>query len=203
MKNGMLSLAIIAATLLSGNSYAQKKSLQPGDLLPTVTEKMKNAGSGQDIPYQLAAGKNGILVIFSCNTCPFVVKNEATILKTIQYAKTNNIGVAIINSNEAKRDGDDSYDAMKKYAQKQAYTVPYLVDNDSKLADVFGANHTPEIFLFDNANKLVYKGAMNDNPGSPNDAKEMYIFSAIDAVVSGKTPNPQTTKSIGCSIKRK
>jgi hypothetical protein len=203
MKNGMLSLAIIAATFLSGNSFAQKKSLQPGDLLPTVTEKMKNAGSGQDIPYQLAAGKNGILVIFSCNTCPFVVKNEATILKTIQYAKTNNIGVAIINSNEAKRDGDDSYDAMKKYAQKQAYTVPYLVDNDSKLADVFGANHTPEIFLFDNANKLVYKGAMNDNPGSPNDAKEMYIFSAIDAVVAGKTPNPQTTKSIGCSIKRK
>jgi len=203
MKNGLLSLAIIAATLLSGNSYAQKKSILPGDLLPTVTEKMKNAGSGQDIPYQLAAGKNGILVIFSCNTCPFVVKNEATILKTIQYAKTNNIGVAIINSNEAKRDGDDSYYAMKKYAQKQAYTVPYLVDNDSKLADAFGANHTPELFLFNNANVLVYKGAMNDNPGNPQDAKEMYIFSAIDAVVAGKTPNPQTTKSIGCSIKRK
>jgi thioredoxin-related protein len=203
MKNGMLSLAIIAATLLSGNTFAQKKSLQPGDMLPTANETIKNAGAGKDMSYQKAAGKNGILVIFSCNTCPFVVKNESTILKTLEYAKTNEIGVAIINSNEAKREGDDSYDAMKKYAQAQAYTVPYLVDKDSKLADAFGANHTPELFLFDNTNKLVYKGAMNDNPGNPQDAKEMYIFSAIDAMVAGKTPNPQTTKSIGCSIKRK
>ncbi len=203
MKNGMLSLAIIAATLLSGNTFAQKKSLQPGDILPTANETMKNAGFGPDMDYQKAAGKNGLLVIFSCNTCPFVVKNENTITKTLEYAKSNNIGVTIINSNEAKRDGDDSYDAMKKYARSQSYSVPYLVDNSSKLADAFGANHTPELFLFDNSNKLVYKGAMNDNPGNPQDAKEMYIFSAIDAVVAGKTPNPQTTKSIGCSIKRK
>jgi thioredoxin-related protein len=203
MKNGMLSLAILATTLLSSNTFAQKKSLQSGDMLPTSNETLKNAGAGKDMSYQKAAGKNGLLVIFSCNTCPFVVKNESTILKTLEYAKTNEIGVAIINSNEAKREGDDSYDAMKKYAQAQAYTVPYLVDKDSKLADDFGANHTPEIFLFDNKSTLVYKGAMNDNPGNPQDAKEMYIFSAIDAVVAGKTPNPQSTKSIGCSIKRK
>jgi hypothetical protein len=203
MKNGTLSLAIIAATLLSGNTFAQKKTLQPGDMLPTANETMKNAGLGPDMYYQKAAEKNGLLVIFSCNTCPFVVKNENTIIKTLEYAKFNNIGVTIINSNEAKRDGDDSYDAMKKYARSQSYSVPYLVDNSSKLADAFGANHTPELFLFDNSNKLVYKGAMNDNPGNPQDAKEMYIFSAIDAVVAGKTPNPQTTKSIGCSIKRK
>ncbi len=203
MKNGMLSLAIIAATLLSGNTFAQKKSLQPGDMLPTLNETMKNAGAGLDMAYDKAAGKNGLLVVFSCNTCPFVVKNESTTQKTLEYAKSNDVGVAIINSNEARREGDDSYDAMKKYAKAQSYTVPYLVDKDSKLADAFGANHTPEIFLFDNTNKLVYKGAMNDNPGNPQDAKEMYIFSAIDAVVAGKTPNPQTTKSIGCSIKRK
>jgi thioredoxin-related protein len=203
MKNGMLSLAILATTLLSSNTFAQKKSLQSGDMLPTSNETLKNAGAGKDMSYQKAAGKNGLLVIFPCNTCPFVVKNESTILKTLEYAKTNEIGVAIINSNEAKREGDDSYDAMKKYAQAQAYTVPYLVDKYSKLADAFGANHTPEIFLFDNKSTLVYKGAMNDNPGNPQDAKEMYIFSAIDAVVAGKTPNPQSTKSIGCSIKRK
>ena len=203
MKNGTLSLAIIAATLLSGNTFAQKKSLQPGDMLPAANETMKNAGFGPDMYYQKAAEKNGLLVIFSCNTCPFVVKNENTIIKTLEYAKFNNIGVTIINSNEAKRDGDDSYDAMKKYARSQSYSVPDLVDNSSKLADAFGANHTPELFLFDNSNKLVYKGAMNDNPGNPQDAKEMYIFSAIDAMVAGKTPNPQTTKSIGCSIKRK
>jgi thioredoxin-related protein len=81
--------------------------------------------------------------------------------------------------------------------------VPYLVDEDSKLADMFGASHTPEIFLFNSKGKLVYKGAMNDNPGNPEEAKVKYIENAIDAVVAGKEIDPKVTKSVGCSIKRK
>lgn len=111
--------------------------------------------------------------------------------------------MVIINSNEAKRDGDDSYKEMTAYAKKQGYTVPYLADDNSTVADQFGANHTPEVFLFDKNGKLVYKGAMNDNPGDPTGYKKMYINDAIDAVIAGKEVNPKTTKSIGCSIKRK
>jgi thioredoxin-related protein len=148
-------------------------------------------------------GKNGVLVMFSCNTCPFVIKNQAPTKATMDYAKAHNIGMVIINSNEAKREGDDSYAAMQKYAKSQNYNVPYLVDEDSKLADMFGASHTPEIFLFNSKGKLVYKGAMNDNPGNPEEAKVKYIENAIDAVVAGKEIDPKVTKSVGCSIKRK
>jgi len=81
--------------------------------------------------------------------------------------------------------------------------VPYVVDKNSELADMFGANHTPEVFLFNKSGKLAYKGAMNDNPGNPESYKKMYIEEAINAVVAGKEVNPKTTKSIGCSIKRK
>jgi hypothetical protein len=183
-------------------AYAQQGNPQPGDNVPMVKDMMKNA-TGRDMSYFAAATDKGLLVIFSCNTCPFVVKNESVTLKTIEYAKAHGLGVVVINSNEAKRDGDDSYDAMKKYAKKQGFEVPYLVDENSKLANAFGANHTPEVFLVDTKNKLMYKGAMNDNPGNPSEAKVIYINNAIDAMVSGKEITPNVTKSIGCSIKRK
>lgn len=204
MKNTFIAIATSVITFASVSVFAQQgTSLQPGDNLPRIDEALQDASGGSAIPYYKAAGKNGLLVMFSCNTCPFVIKNESTTQQTIEYAKKHGVGVVIINSNEAKRDGDDSYDAMKRYGKKQGYGVPYLVDNNSKLADAFGANHTPEIFLFNSKNKLVYKGAMNDNPGSPDAAKVMYINNAIDAMDAGKTPDPATTKSIGCSIKRK
>jgi hypothetical protein len=204
MKNTILAIVASIITLAAGNTYAQQtKQLQPGDALPRVSTEMISATNGSAMPYFKPADKNGLLVIFSCNTCPFVVKNETTISKTIAYARAHNVGVVIINSNEAKRQGDDSFDAMKAYAAKQGYEVPYLEDKNSKLADAFGANHTPEIFLFNNKNVLVYKGAMNDNPGSPDKAEVIYVNNAIDAVVAGKEVDPKTTKSIGCSIKRK
>ncbi len=200
MKKALLA---VAATVITMSATFAQANLQPGDGLPRVSTKMKDASGGKEMAYYEAAGKNGLLVIFSCNTCPFVVKNEGTTAKTLAYAKEHNVGVVIINSNEAKRSGDDSYNAMATYGKKQGYNIPYLVDEGSQLADAFGANHTPEIFLFSNSNKLVYKGAMNDNPGTPGDAKISYINNAIDAMLAGKTPDPSMTKSIGCSIKRK
>jgi thioredoxin-related protein len=203
MKNTILAIAALCLSVSSATTYAQEKQLQPGDGLPRVSTELLSATDGTSMPYYKSADKNGLLVMFSCNTCPYVVKNEETTLKTIEYAKAHGVGVVIINSNEAKREGDDSFGAMKDYARKHGYTVPYLEDKQSMLADAFGANHTPEIFLFSNKNMLVYKGAMNDNPGNPASAQVVYINNAIDAMIAGKEVNPSTTKSIGCSIKRK
>lgn len=204
MKNAFLAIAASVITMASASVFAQEaKSLPIGAQLPQVKEVFQDATDGGTTPYLNVMGKNGLLVIFSCNTCPFVVKNEATIRKTMEYAKQHNVGVVVINSNEAKRDGDDSYPAMKAYGKKQGYKVPYLLDRNSVLADAFGASRTPELFLFNSKNVLVYKGAMNDNPGAPQEAKTTFINDAIDAVVAGKTPDPASTKSVGCSIKRK
>lgn len=203
MKQTFLAIATAVISAASATTYAQQAQLKPGDGMPRVSTEMYSATDGSLIPYYKTADKNGMLVIFSCNTCPYVVKNEETIRKTIAYARQHHVGVAIINSNEAKREGDDAFSAMKDYAAKQGYSVPYLMDKDSKLADAFGANHTPEVFLFSNQNTLVYKGAMNDNPATPVEAKVSYINNAIDAMIAGKPADPAATKSIGCSIKRK
>jgi len=204
MKATILAIATLFITSMSATSALAQAGdkMNPGDDLPAVSTTLQNA-NGSSTTLNGAAKENGLLVMFSCNTCPFVVKNEPIIKKVMSYATAHKIGMVVINSNEAKRGDDDSYEAMKKYAKAQGYTVPYVVDENSKLADVFGANHTPEIFLFNNKGKLVYKGAMNDNPGNPENYKKMYAEDAINAMIAGKEVDPKTTRSIGCSIKRK
>jgi len=195
----LLALVVITPS----RTFAQyENKLIPGNQLPSAEVNLLNA-NGASTSLKASSKENGLLVMFSCNTCPFVIKNETTTKKTMEFATAHKVGMVIINSNQAKRNDEDSYQAMKEFAKKQGYTVPYLVDEGSKLADQFGANHTPEIFLFNNNGVLVYKGAMNDNPSSPESAKKIYIEDAINALVAGKEINPNTTKSIGCSIKRK
>jgi peroxiredoxin len=206
MKN--LFLAIVAIAFAAVNVTAQNQhgkhqisQLQVGATMPGNGIKMKNA-TGKDMTLKEAVGQNGTLVMFSCNTCPFVIRNQPVTTKAVAYAKEHNIGVVILNANEGQRSDDDSYEAMKKYAQENGYTVPYLIDQNSRLADMFGAGHTPEVFLFDKNNKLVYKGAMNDNPGDPSGATKLYVQAAIDNLLAGKPIDPTDTKSVGCSIKR-
>ncbi len=202
MKTILLTAITILAFFTFHATAQTAEKLNPGDALPASNVEMRNI-DGKKITLKSAMTQNGLLVMFSCNTCPFVIKNQSITRKTMDYAKAHNVGMVIINSNEAKRDGEDSYQEMAIYAKKQGYFIPYLADDNSKVADEFGANHTPEVFLFDKNGKLVYKGAMNDNPSDPNGYKKMYITDAIDAMVDGKEINPKTTKSIGCSIKRK
>jgi hypothetical protein len=120
----------------------------------------------------------------------------------LAYAAEKGIGAIVINSNEAQRDDEDSYKAMVRYAKVQAYKVPYVVDQASKVADAFGATRTPEVFLFDGNGTLMYKGAMEDNPANPAESTQLYLKNAIDQISIGLLPEPASTKSIGCGIKR-
>jgi thioredoxin-related protein len=144
--------------------------------------------------------KKGLLVMFSCNTCPYVIKSQPRTKEMIALAQKNGLGIAIINSNIGQRNEQDSYDAMIKYATEQGYTVPYLVD-DGPMVTAFGATHTPEVFLFNAGGTLVYKGAMEDNPSDPGKSSKFYLKDAINNLAANKTINPNTTHSIGCTIK--
>ena len=145
---------------------------------------------------------NGVLVMFSCNTCPYVIKNQQRTRDIAAYAKQNNIGVILLNSNEGTRDGDDSYDAMKSYAKNQGYNFYYTVDTDSKIANAFGATRTPELFLFNANGKLQYKGAIDDNPIDAGNVKRVHAKEAISELTAGKSVSVKESRSLGCSIKR-
>ena len=170
--------------------------------IPLATQKMKSV-DGKEYSIKDVAAKNGTLVLFSCNTCPYVIKYQSRSKKIIKEAKEKGFGVIVINSNEAYRDGDDSYEAMKSYAKAQGYKdVPYVVDVNSIIADAFSANRTPECFLFNAEGKLVYHGAIDSEPNNA-ETKETILLSAINQIEQGKEVAVKESRSIGCMIKRK
>lgn len=194
---------LLAAVLMSSFAFAQNNitSIEIGSKVPMSDVKMKSTTKDAVSLDDIKTDK-GLLVMFSCNTCPYVIKSQARTKEMMAYAKEKGIGMIVINSNEAKRDDDDSYKAMAKYAKAEGYNVPYAVDENSALANAFGATRTPEVFLFDANGVLMYKGAMEDNPAKPAESKEMFLKDAIDKMEAGVKPDPNSTKSIGCTIKR-
>lgn len=199
MKKLITSFSLLAAFSLLAFNYIDE--LPIGGQLPKADVKMKDI-SGKEITLKDAKKENGLLVMFSCNTCPYVVKNQDRTREICKYAMDNNIGVVLINSNEGQRSSDDSYDAMKKYAESNAYKWYYVVDKNSELADAFGANRTPENFLFNKDGKLIYHGAIDDNPGDAGSVSRKHLHEAIGEMLNGKDVSVKTSRSVGCTIKR-
>lgn len=199
MKRIFPVIAIIAIV-----SFAFKpliESLPIGASLPKADLKMKDI-SGKEVSLKDAKKKNGLLVMFSCNTCPWVIKNQSRTNEIAAYALSKGVGVILLNPNEGSRSSDDSFEAMKKYAKNQNYGWYYTVDANSELANAFGANRTPECFLFDANDKHVYHGAIDDNPGKENEVKRKHLKEAIDEMLAGKDVSTKETRSMGCTIKR-
>jgi thioredoxin-related protein len=173
-----------------------------GAEMPKANQQMKDI-SGKQVSMKNALKGNGVLVMFSCNTCPYVVKNEQRIITAGELAAKLNIGFIIINSNEAYRETEDSYDAMKAYAAEKKYNWYYVVDQNSEVADAFGANRTPECFLFDKNLTLAYHGAIDDNPSDETAVKRQHLREAMMELSSGKSIAVKESRSVGCTIKRK
>ena len=145
---------------------------------------------------------NGLLVVFSCNTCPFVLQWENRYNELYELCAENEIGMVLINSNEAKRTGDDSLEKMKEKANAEGYKMPYLMDEGHLVADAFGARTTPHVFMFDKNAMLAYRGSIDDNSEDKNQVTKHYLKDAINAMSKDETIDPNITRSIGCSIKR-
>ena len=173
-----------------------------GAEMPKANQQMKDI-SGKQVSMKNALKGNGVLVMFSCNTCPYVVKNEQRIITAGELAAKLNIGFIIINSNEAYRETEDSYEAMKAYAAEKKYNWYYVVDQNSEVADAFGANRTPECFLFDKNLTLAYHGAIDDNPSDETAVKRQHLREAMMELSSGKSIAVKESRSVGCTIKRK
>ena len=200
MKKILYSLLAVAsvATL----AFTVGDPLQIGSIMPKSDLKMQDI-SGKNISMNDAKKANGVLVMFSCNTCPYVVKNQERTNTISEYAIKNNIGVIILNSNEAYRGNEDSYAAMQEYAKEQGYKWNYVVDKNNEVADAFGAKRTPECFLFDKNLKLTYHGAIDDSPSDVTAVQRIHLQEAITEMVGGKEVSVKESRSVGCTIKRK
>jgi len=193
---------VLSMTLLAGASSVQAQDqVQIGDIIPMMSYKMTDI-SGAKLNLRELNQENGLLVIFSCNTCPFVIQWEDRYNELYDLCAANDIGMVLVNSNEAKRDGEDSFEKMQEKAEKEGYKMHYVVDEKHQLADAFGATTTPHIFLFNRDAKLAYRGLIDDNGKEKEAVTQPYLKNAIKAMIANDKIDPEVTKSIGCSIKR-
>ena len=205
MKSLFLSLAAMAM-LVAAPVLAQEQAI--GEKAPMTTAPLIGVDGTSNTLLDLK-GDNGLLVIFSCNTCPFVVGNgtktegwEGRYNDLAALAESLNIGMVLVNSNEAKRGGDDSLPAMKRHAMEAGYTMPYVMDEGSKLANACGARTTPHVYLYNGDLELAYRGSIDDNVNRAEEVKERYLDTAMQRMADGKKIKTAETKAVGCSIKR-
>ena len=192
---------IYAATILL-YSGIQAGELDLGSVLPLEDVKLLDI-SGEHVSLGKAKGENGLLVIFSCNTCPWVIKWEDRYVELAKKYQSKGVGMIALNSNETTFESSDSMDKMKKHAKENNYNFYYARDDGSKLARKFGATKTPHVYLFNAEDQLVYRGAIDDNAKNQKKVKKPYVSDAIDAMLAGNTIKYASTKALGCGIKFK
>ena len=199
MKN-LLGILIIflSVTVLAGNGDGK---LDLGDKAALTDKKMLDV-SGEKISLSDAKKDNGLVVIFSCNTCPFVKQWEGRYPSIKEWADNNNVGMIVLNSNYQNRDGVDSYEAMQSHAKDNGYNFHYVVDEESEIANAFGGQTTPHVFLFDSDMQLAYKGLIDDSYESAETVKNAYLKDAMVSLAKGEKIAVTETKPTGCSIKR-
>jgi peroxiredoxin len=143
-----------------------------------------------------------LVLVQSCNHCPYVLSWEGRINALQQEYGERGVRVVAINSNDAEAYPTDSFDAMVDHARDAGYTFDYLYDESQDVAKALGAERTPEVFVFDADRRLVYHGAVDDSREEEG-VTEHYLRDAIEASLAGTTPPVADTPAVGCSVKWK
>ena len=153
--------------------------------------------------YSLASFKDAklLVVVFSCNHCPYVVGSEDRMVKFFADYAPRGVAMVAINSNETQGHPGDSFDNMKARAKEKGFKFAYVRDDSQEIARAYGALRTPHFYLFDQDRKLRYTGRMDDNPRNPGQEKTHELRDAVDALLAGKKPPVELTNPIGCNVK--
>ncbi|PKL83811.1 MAG: thioredoxin family protein [Ignavibacteriae bacterium HGW-Ignavibacteriae-3] len=158
------------------------------------------ATDGKNYSLNLFEEKKAIVVIFSCNHCPYVQAYEKRIME-IQEDYSANLQIIAISSNDDMNYPEDSFMKMIERHSSRGFNFPYLHDSTQSVAKAYGATHTPEIFLLNSERRLVFHGKIDDNWNEPENVKNKYLRDAIDELLDGKQISVPETFTIGCTIK--
>jgi len=191
-------LIAFATNLLAG------EGLKVGD--KATDFKLKNV-DGKFVSLADFPDAKGFVVVFTCNNCPYAKAYQDRFIALDKKYKARGIPVIAINPNDPSVEPGDSYEEMIKRSKEKGYTFPYLFDAKHEVFKVYGATKTPHAFVLkkDSQGQLVVKyiGAVDDNYQDVSAVKVTYLENAINAVLSGKEPEPNFTKAIGCGVKTK
>jgi len=179
----------------------QSAMLPLGTAMPPFS--LPDTVSGRVVSSSELAGKPGV-VIFICNHCPYVQHLRAGLAELGRFCQEREVGMVAISSNDVATYPADSPELMKSEAASAGYAFPYLFDESQQVARAFRAACTPDLYIFDAAGKLAYRGQFDDSrpknglPVTGRDAR-----AALEALLAGRSPATEQKPSIGCSIKWK
>jgi len=198
-------LRLLAALLLTLTVQAVAADLpdgvKVGDVAPDFS--LLNVDGKQLVLHEQTTVK-GLIVVFTCNHCPYSVKYEDRLIALDQKYREMGYAVVAINPNDTVAVPEDSYTKMIKRAQDKKFTFPYLIDPTQNIAKAYGARRTPHVYLLSrqkNNFRVEYIGAIDD--AAEGTIGEKFVENAIDQLIAGKAPQPTFTKAVGCTIKWK
>ncbi len=146
------------------------------------------------------AGSELLVLIQSCNHCPYVLAWEGRMIAIQSEYADRGVRVVAVNSNDASRYAADSFDEMQARSRREGFNFDYLYDEGQSLARALGAERTPEVFLFDRERRLAYHGAIDDNRDETAVTRH-YLRDALDALLGGARPAVSETPPVGCTVK--
>jgi peroxiredoxin len=200
MKKLILNLIVLLMVTSAINAVGPYKA---GDNVPDFSLKNIN---GEMYSLSKASDAKGFIVVFSCNTCPVVIKYEERIKDLHKEFSGKGYPVVAINSNDKGVSPGDSYEAMQKAAKAKGFTFEYLYDENQEVARNFGATNTPHVYLLSkngNELKVEYTGAIDNNADNAANADKKYVADAVNALLAEEEVPVSNTKAIGCTIKWK
>jgi peroxiredoxin len=162
------------------------------------------ATDGRKVSLEDLKGAAALLVIFMCNHCPFVKHVLTEMVELVKEYQAKGVATVAINSNDVVNFPDDSPEMMVQVAQEKDFTFAYLFDETQETAKAYRAACTPDFFLFDSEQKLVYRGQMDSSrPDSNIPVTGEDLRAALEALLEGKEVSAEQKPSIGCNIKWK
>jgi peroxiredoxin len=141
-----------------------------------------------------------LVLIQSCNHCPYVLAWEGRMIAIQRDYADRGVRLVALNSNDARRYPDDSFDMMVSRTAGQGLNFDYLHDADQSLAHALGSERTPEVFVFDRDRRLAYHGAIDDNRDETAVGRD-YLRDALDALLAGGSVPVTETPPVGCTVK--
>jgi len=158
---------------------------------------------GKDYSLDDFKDKKIIIVMFSCNHCPTVKAYEDRFVELQEDYEDKGVVLIAINPNDDSKYPEDSFENMKIHAKEKSFNFPYLRDESQKVAEGYGAERTPEVFVFDEKRLLRYHGRIDDNVYEASEVRQRYLRDALDAILDGRKAPLEDIEPVGCTVKWK
>lgn len=197
MKTPLLFSVMLAAFMLL--SLTNTHTYNIGDIAHDFSLKNVN---GEMVSLSNYQESKGVIVVFTCNHCPFAQLYEDRIIELHKKYAPLGYPVIAINPNSPLIIPEDSFEKMQERAADKKYPFAYLMDEEQTVYPKFGATRTPHVFVLDKNRVVRYIGSIDNNPEAPGPSTKRHVETAVNALLNGSAPPVLVTKSVGCTIKK-